>query len=137
MTSYAVKQYCRFVRETQGFKIYAFCFYIDAANPELNDVSAVEYTLHPSFPDPVRSSNDKNHAFALQSEAGESFTTHVRIFTKSRSGSTSRERTVSSIFLLRGCRPSSTLSIRPFSPELSRRVRSLRSMAWCAGGRAI
>src|SRR5262249_55194542 len=77
--------YCRFVRETQGFKIYAFCFYIDAANPELNDVSEVEYTLHPSFPDPVRSSNDKNHAFALQSEAGKSFTTHVRIFTKSRS----------------------------------------------------
>ena len=33
-------------------------------------------------------------------------------------GSTSRERTVSSIFLLRGCRPNSTLSIRPFSPAL-------------------
>ena len=52
-------------------------------------------------------------------------------------GSTSRERTVSSIFLLREYRPSSTLSIRPFSPESSRRARSLRSMAWCAGGRAI
>jgi Winged helix-turn helix len=35
------------------------------------------------------------------------------------------------------CRPSSTLGTRPFSPESWRRVRSLRSMAWCAGGRAI
>jgi hypothetical protein len=40
-----------------------------------------------------------------------------------------------SISLLRECRPSSTPGTRPFSPESSRRVRSLRSVAWCAGGR--
>jgi hypothetical protein len=36
-----------------------------------------------------------------------------------------------------GCRPSSTPCTTPFSPASWRRVRSLRSMAWCAGGRAI
>src|SRR5262245_11314059 len=86
MTSYAVKQYCRFVRETHGSKIYAFCLYIDATNAELNDVSEVEYILDPSFPDPVRTSNDKDHAFAIQSEAWGSFMTHVRIFTRSGGG---------------------------------------------------
>jgi hypothetical protein len=34
-------------------------------------------------------------------------------------------------------RPSSTPDTRPFSPGSWRRGRSLRSMAWCAGGRAI
>jgi prokaryotic YEATS domain len=83
MTSYAVKQYCRFVRETHGSRIYAFCLYIDATNAELNDVSEVEYILDPTFPDPVRTSNDKDHAFAIQSEAWGSFITHIRILTKS------------------------------------------------------
>jgi transcription initiation factor IIF auxiliary subunit len=82
MTTYAVKQYCRFVRETHDFRIHAFCLYIDATTAELNDVDEVEYTLHPSFPDPVRTSNDRSHAFAIQSEAWGSFNTYVRILTK-------------------------------------------------------
>ena len=48
-----------------------------------------------------------------------------------------QDLTVSSTFLPRACRPSLTRSTRSFSPGSWRRARSRRSMAWCAGGRAI
>lgn len=83
MTSYTVGQYCRFVRERHDFKIHAFCLYLNVSTQALSDVSEVEYTLDPSFPDPVRVSSDRDHAFPMQSEAWGGFTTYVRIFTKS------------------------------------------------------
>ena len=42
-------------------------------------------------------------------------------------------RTVSSTFLSRMCHPSSTLRTKPSLLGSSRRVRSRRSTAWCAG----
>jgi prokaryotic YEATS domain len=86
MTSYAVQQYCRFVRERQDFRIHAFCLFISATDGALDDVSEVEYTLHPSFPDPVRTSTDRTQAFAIQSEAWGGFNTYIRIFTTSGGG---------------------------------------------------
>jgi transposase-like protein len=48
-----------------------------------------------------------------------------------------RGQPVSSTFLHRARRPSSMTSTRLFSPGSWTRVRSRRSMAWCAGGPAI
>jgi hypothetical protein len=46
----------------------------------MDAVQEVEYTLDPSFPDPVRVSRDREHSYALQSEAWGSFLAHIRIF---------------------------------------------------------
>jgi transcription initiation factor IIF auxiliary subunit len=85
MTEYTVGQYCRFVRETQEYRIYSFCLFIQGTDSILSEVAEVEYTLDPSFPDPVRVSTDVKHAFPLQSEAWGAFTTYIRIFEKSGS----------------------------------------------------
>src|SRR3954470_8417183 len=85
MTEYAVGQYCRFVRETHEYRIYSFCLFIEGSHSLLNEIAEVEYTLDPSFPDPVRVYTDAKNAFPLQSKACGAFTTYIRIFEKSSS----------------------------------------------------
>jgi hypothetical protein len=90
MNSFSVQQYCRFSRESHKHRLFAFCLFILEDSGNLENVEEVEYTLDPSFPDPVRISRDKKHAFALQSEAWGSFYAHVRIFLND--GSSVREQ---------------------------------------------
>jgi transcription initiation factor IIF auxiliary subunit len=83
MNKYAVEQFCRFVRESNEYRIYSFCLFIAGTKKQIDTISEVEYTLHPSFPNPVRVSVDKERAFPLQSEAWGGFPVYVRVFEES------------------------------------------------------
>jgi hypothetical protein len=78
--TFEVKQYSRFLEEKHNHRIFAFCVFISGASADLEMISEVEYTLHPSFPDPRRVSTDRRHCFVLQSQAYGGFGMLVRIF---------------------------------------------------------
>ena len=46
---------------------YAWCVFVDATAQELASIRQVEYTLHSSFPNPVRVSRDAAHCFPVMS----------------------------------------------------------------------
>ena len=58
--------------------------FVRAANPTLDAIQCVEYTLHPTFPNPVRRvcvrGKDAQQAFALSSNGWGEFTIKVKIF---------------------------------------------------------
>lgn len=60
--------------------------FLESSDDVLNQVRCVEYTLHPTFPDPVREvcdkGNDENQAFILTGNGWGSFEVKVRILLK-------------------------------------------------------
>ena len=58
---------------------YDWCVFASGDEAELQRVRAIEYTLHPSFPDPVRMVSDREHRFAIMSNGWGSFRIHIRI----------------------------------------------------------
>jgi hypothetical protein len=58
---------------------YDWCVFASGDEAELQHVTAVEYTLHPSFPDPVRTVSDREHRFAIMSNGWGSFLMNIRI----------------------------------------------------------
>jgi transcription initiation factor IIF auxiliary subunit len=58
---------------------FDWCVFASSDEAELRSVSAVEYTLHPSFPDPVRTVSDREHRFAIMSNGWGSFLTNIRV----------------------------------------------------------
>jgi transcription initiation factor IIF auxiliary subunit len=67
------KSYSRFTgTKKEGRRLYAWCVFADVSNEELALIREIEYTLHPSFIDPVRNINDPTNCFALpRAGAGE------------------------------------------------------------------
>jgi hypothetical protein len=72
--------YSRFSRETGGYDIYAWCVFLDETAEIVNNIQMIEYTLHPTFRNPVREVTDKEHRFALQSEGWGTFKIDIRVF---------------------------------------------------------
>lgn len=58
---------------------YDWCVFASGDEAELQHVRSVEYTLHPSFPDPVRTMSDRDHRFAVMSNGWGSFRMKIRI----------------------------------------------------------
>ncbi len=59
--------------------------YINAPQPVLQDIQSVEYTLHPTFPDPVRRVNgigDPRHPFGLTTNGWGTFEIPIRVAMK-------------------------------------------------------
>ena len=52
--------------------------WIDAPDAELNTVERVEYTLHPSFPKPVRIIEDRKTNFRLETAGWGVFTVYAK-----------------------------------------------------------
>ena len=52
--------------------------WIDGTDSELDEVSSVEYTLHPSFPNPVRTMTDRASKFRLDTAGWGSFTVYAK-----------------------------------------------------------
>ena len=67
---------------------YEWCVFVDENSDVINSIKSIEYTLHPSFPDPVRSIEDKSSKFALFSSGWGGFSIKVRINYESGSSST-------------------------------------------------
>jgi transcription initiation factor IIF auxiliary subunit len=58
---------------------YDWCVFADAGPAELEDIAAVEYTLHPTFPDPIRKSRDRADRFALYSNGWGEFAVKIEV----------------------------------------------------------
>lgn len=59
---------------------YNWTVYIEAPAAILTRIDSVEYTLHPTFPNPVRIVKSRDNKFALKSNGWGEFTIFVRIF---------------------------------------------------------
>jgi transcription initiation factor IIF auxiliary subunit len=55
---------------------------VDGPKDKLKDVDHVEYTLHPSFPNPVRTISTKGNKFKLKTGGWGVFPIYARIVTK-------------------------------------------------------
>ena len=84
MSSFNFNHYSKFHREKQGIRVYDWCVFLDEPKNVLADIIAVEYILHPTFPDPVRRISDGVHCFALESQAWGEFEIEIRIFLSSK-----------------------------------------------------
>jgi len=71
-------RYSRFIGSKENHDLFAWCVFVDANREQLNAIREVEYTLHPSFPEPVKTINDPTHCFALQSSGWGDFALRVR-----------------------------------------------------------
>ncbi len=69
---------------------YEWCVFIDAARHELDEIDRIEYTLHPTFEDPQRTSSDAGDCFAVYSSGWGSFSIGIEVFFKSGERALSR-----------------------------------------------
>lgn len=63
----------------QGEDRYEWCVFVDEPAALLDEIESVEYTLHPTFPNPIRLVNDRDHRFALYSSGWGSFALRIRV----------------------------------------------------------
>jgi YEATS family len=89
MTAHIFQSYSRLLRTEDDTNLYAWCVFLDGSAAEIESIRRIEYTLHPSFPDPVRVVDDAKHCFALQSQGWGVFQIRVRVFY--RDGGTGRQ----------------------------------------------
>lgn len=90
MSDLQFNNYSRFIGENHGKRTFAWCTFLDVGRAVLDTVETVEYILHPTFPDPVRRIDDREHCFALLSSGWGVFTIDIRVHFKD--GRTERER---------------------------------------------
>src|SRR5688572_10585047 len=89
MTPHNFIAYSRQIDEKEGTRLYAWCVFLDGKREEMDSIKHIEYTLHPSFPNPIRVIDDKEHCFALHSQGWGAFQIRVRI--TYRDGSVGRQ----------------------------------------------
>jgi hypothetical protein len=63
-----------------GRDYYAWCVFLDEKEEHLSLVREVEYTLHPTFPNPIRAQHNVDECFALLSGGWGEFAIGIRIF---------------------------------------------------------
>lgn len=78
--------------EYVGNGSYNWTVYIDEDATTLNRIDSVEYTLHPTFPQPVRKAYARQNKFALSSSGWGEFTIYARVFFSNRRIETSNYR---------------------------------------------
>ena len=79
------KQEAISVRNTSvntGTDQWNWTIYIDTNAETLSSINCVEYTLHPSFPDPVRTTCEGANNFSLTSSGWGTFEVEVRVMFK-------------------------------------------------------
>jgi hypothetical protein len=60
---------------------YDWCVFVKESPSQLEAIQSVEYTLHPTFPNPIRRTLDRTARFALFSDGWGEFTIRIRIET--------------------------------------------------------
>lgn len=68
--------------EYQGDDWWKWEIWIDASDEHLDKIDYVVYTLHSTFPNPVRQVNDRASRFKLNADGWGTFTIYARIFRK-------------------------------------------------------
>jgi transcription initiation factor IIF auxiliary subunit len=58
---------------------YDWCVFVDEISNIINSIKSVEYTLHPTFPDPIRLIESKSSKFALFSSGWGGFSIKIRV----------------------------------------------------------
>jgi transcription initiation factor IIF auxiliary subunit len=71
--------YSRDIGKKGGMDFYAWCVFLQGSPEEIGRIRQIEYTLHPSFPDPVRVVEDADHCFALESQGWGIFQVRARV----------------------------------------------------------
>jgi len=66
----------------QGDDWWKWALWIDADIMDLDKIDHVVYTLHSTFPKPVRKITDRNTKFRLEAEGWGIFTIYIRLFLK-------------------------------------------------------
>jgi len=79
----APAHYSREVEKKHGEPWYEWCVFVQGSSSVLDTIDHVAYTLHPTFEDPLRVSEDRRDCFALYSAGWGGFTVGVEIFFKS------------------------------------------------------
>lgn len=62
----------------KGNDWWEWSVWIDGTEPELDEISQVEYTLHPTFPKPVRTITDRPSKFRLKTAGWGVFTVYAK-----------------------------------------------------------
>jgi transcription initiation factor IIF auxiliary subunit len=78
MKSYKFCSYSRRI-DRKDVILFAWCMFVDGTWAELSEIREIEYTLHPSFPDPVRVIREPMNCFALQSQGWGEFNIRARV----------------------------------------------------------
>jgi transcription initiation factor IIF auxiliary subunit len=66
----------------EGGDFWRWAVWLSGPVEELDEVDHVVYTLHPTFPTPVRHVKDRSTNFRLESSGWGTFTIHVKVVTK-------------------------------------------------------
>jgi transcription initiation factor IIF auxiliary subunit len=66
----------------EGHDYWRWSVWLDASDSELDEVDHVVYTLHPSFPSPVRTVADRSTRFRLETGGWGTFMLYARVFKK-------------------------------------------------------
>lgn len=65
--------------EYKGKDWWEWAVWIEASDEELDRIEYVEYTLHPTFPKPVREISDRDTKFRLQTAGWGVFTVYAKL----------------------------------------------------------
>jgi transcription initiation factor IIF auxiliary subunit len=79
MSSLEFSTYSRYRGKVNDVDRYAWCVFVNEPLTILNGIREVEYILHPSFSDPVRTISDCSHCFSLISDAWGTFPIKIRV----------------------------------------------------------
>jgi transcription initiation factor IIF auxiliary subunit len=63
--SISFSNYSMRLNATQDVVIYDWCVFVAGDRSTLDHIANVRYKLHPTFPDPIRITDDRYHRFAL------------------------------------------------------------------------
>jgi transcription initiation factor IIF auxiliary subunit len=66
----------------RGDDWWSWSVWIDGSEDELNGIAKVEYTLHPTFPKPVRIVETRDNRFKLSTEGWGGFLIYASVFQK-------------------------------------------------------
>jgi transcription initiation factor IIF auxiliary subunit len=72
----------RHVGKSRDEDWYEWAVYVNEPDTTLQQIKAVEYLLHRTFPDPLRRKTDAAKKFALQSEGWGEFDIYITVFFK-------------------------------------------------------
>ncbi len=77
--SVRINNYSRPIEKRGDLQYYRWLVFVDEPSERLNDIEAVEYVLHPTFPKPVQVRRDPEDKFALETSGWGEFNIIIRI----------------------------------------------------------
>lgn len=75
------------IKIEQGFKYqgndwWKWWIWVDGTDKELDQIERVTYTLHPTFPNPVVTTSDRETKFRLETAGWGTFRIHAKVLKK-------------------------------------------------------